>query len=198
MVLAIRCWPLSRLHKASNPKSIALIGFAGDGAVVHGGGSGSVVASYTVTPLEGMGNAAGDGAVCGNFDVMSTDNPTANPTTNPSANPTANPTANHIRMRRVISHVRNVMPHLAPMRVCGFLGVLGEYQGGVPSMYGEYQASIGSTKHAWVMPVLFFLSDGSTNSHLQAFLQQRHRHCGGRGARQALRLRRCVRGYAFA
>ena len=48
---------------ASSPKSIALIGFAGDGAVVHGGGSGSVVASYTVTPLEGMGSAAGDGAI---------------------------------------------------------------------------------------------------------------------------------------
>jgi len=35
-------------------ESLALIGFAGRGAVTHGGGSGSVVPSYVVTPLEGI------------------------------------------------------------------------------------------------------------------------------------------------
>jgi len=38
----------------SKGKKIALIGFAGVGAVVHGGGSGSVVPSYTVSPMEGI------------------------------------------------------------------------------------------------------------------------------------------------
>ena len=40
-------------------KKIALIGFASDGAVVHAGGSGSVVPSYVASPLEGITAAAG-------------------------------------------------------------------------------------------------------------------------------------------
>jgi len=40
-------------------KSFALIGFAGDNAVVHGGGSGSVVPSFVSTPLQGVTAAAG-------------------------------------------------------------------------------------------------------------------------------------------
>jgi hypothetical protein len=41
--------------------SIAVIGFGTDGAVVHGGGSGSVAPSYIVTPLDGIRAAAGKG-----------------------------------------------------------------------------------------------------------------------------------------
>ena len=43
-------------------KKIALLGLAGVGAVVHGGGSGSEVASYTATPLEGVAAQAGPNA----------------------------------------------------------------------------------------------------------------------------------------
>ena len=43
-------------------KKIALIGFAGEGAVVHGGGSGEVVPSYISTPLAGITAAAGPDA----------------------------------------------------------------------------------------------------------------------------------------
>ena len=43
-------------------KTLALIGFATDGAVVHGGGSGSVVPSYVVSPMEGIVAQAGAGA----------------------------------------------------------------------------------------------------------------------------------------
>lgn len=40
-------------------KKIALIGFATSNAVVHGGGSGSVVPSFVATPLEGITASAG-------------------------------------------------------------------------------------------------------------------------------------------
>jgi beta-glucosidase len=43
-------------------KSLAVIGFGTQGAVVHGGGSGAVTPSYIVTPLEGIQAAAGAGA----------------------------------------------------------------------------------------------------------------------------------------
>jgi beta-glucosidase len=43
-------------------KKIAVIGFGTDGAVVHAGGSGSVVASYIATPFDGINAAAGSGA----------------------------------------------------------------------------------------------------------------------------------------
>ena len=43
-------------------KTLALIGFATEGAVVHGGGSGSVVPSYVVSPMEGIVGQAGAGA----------------------------------------------------------------------------------------------------------------------------------------
>lgn len=43
-------------------KKLALLGFAGSNAVVHGGGSGSVVPSHVVAPIEGILAAAGKGA----------------------------------------------------------------------------------------------------------------------------------------
>mmetsp|Transcript_5858 Transcript_5858/g.15611 ORF Transcript_5858/g.15611 Transcript_5858/m.15611 type:complete len:744 (-) Transcript_5858:180-2411(-) len=43
-------------------KKLALLGFAGVNALVHSGGSGSVDASYVVTPLEGIKHMAGEGA----------------------------------------------------------------------------------------------------------------------------------------
>jgi len=43
-------------------KHVALVGFIDEGAVVHGGGSGSVVPSHIVTPLEGITSAMGPGA----------------------------------------------------------------------------------------------------------------------------------------
>ena len=43
-------------------KTFAVLGFGSDNAVVHGGGSGSVVASYTVKPIDGIQSAAGEEA----------------------------------------------------------------------------------------------------------------------------------------
>merc|ERR1712023_516450 len=43
-------------------KKLALLGFAGENAVVHGGGSGSVTPSFVASPLLGLSAAAGDGA----------------------------------------------------------------------------------------------------------------------------------------
>jgi len=43
-------------------KKLALIGFAKEGAVIHGGGSGSVRASFIATPFAGISAAAGSGA----------------------------------------------------------------------------------------------------------------------------------------
>jgi beta-glucosidase len=43
-------------------KKLALLGFAGSNAVVHGGGSGSVVPSFVASPLAGISAEAGDGA----------------------------------------------------------------------------------------------------------------------------------------
>lgn len=43
-------------------RKLALLGFAGSNAVVHGGGSGEVAPSYVVSPLEGITAAAGAGA----------------------------------------------------------------------------------------------------------------------------------------
>jgi len=43
-------------------KKIAIIGFGKDGAVIHGGGSGSVVASFVSTPFDGISAQAGQGA----------------------------------------------------------------------------------------------------------------------------------------
>jgi beta-glucosidase len=40
-------------------QTFAVIGFGSDNAVVHGGGSGSVVASYTAKPIDGIRHAAG-------------------------------------------------------------------------------------------------------------------------------------------
>jgi beta-glucosidase len=42
-------------------KKIAVIGFGSSNAVVHGGGSGSVVASYTARPIDGIRALAGTG-----------------------------------------------------------------------------------------------------------------------------------------
>jgi len=39
---------------APTPRSFAVLGFAGDNAVVHGGGSGSVVPSYVVRPVDAI------------------------------------------------------------------------------------------------------------------------------------------------
>ena len=39
--------------------TFAVLGFGSDNAVVHGGGSGSVVASYTARPIDGITTAAG-------------------------------------------------------------------------------------------------------------------------------------------
>ena len=47
-------------------KHIALLGFVGRGAVVHGGGSGGVVASYIVSPRDGIGLANTGGKVSSN------------------------------------------------------------------------------------------------------------------------------------
>ena len=43
-------------------KKVALVGFASGNAIVHGGGSGSVTASYVATPLAGITAAAGAGS----------------------------------------------------------------------------------------------------------------------------------------
>jgi beta-glucosidase len=44
-------------------KKIAIIGFGKEGAVIHGGGSGSVVASFISTPFDGISAQAGSGAI---------------------------------------------------------------------------------------------------------------------------------------
>jgi beta-glucosidase len=43
-------------------KKLAVLGFGGTNAVVHGGGSGSVVPSYVATPIDGIKMAAGSNA----------------------------------------------------------------------------------------------------------------------------------------
>jgi beta-glucosidase len=48
-------------------KKLAVLGFAGANAVVHGGGSGSVVPSFVATPIDGIKAAAGPSATV-NFD----------------------------------------------------------------------------------------------------------------------------------
>ncbi len=51
-------------------QTIAVLGLAGEGAVVHGGGSGSVVPSYVVSPLEGITQAmSGQGSLVFNDGV---------------------------------------------------------------------------------------------------------------------------------
>jgi len=52
---------------------LALIGFAKDGAVIHGGGSGSVTASYKSTPFDGITAQAGPQATVGFSDGTNLD-----------------------------------------------------------------------------------------------------------------------------
>ena len=52
-------------------KKIAVVGFIGSNAVVHGGGSGSVVPSFIASPLAGITSVAGAEALIPNRNLIS-------------------------------------------------------------------------------------------------------------------------------